>query len=208
MAPLQEAGKLGAVLLQFPYRCHHTPENRAHLRRLADVFGGYPLVLEIRPCLLGCDIPLEEGGQQLQEDHQPDGVGGEQGLGALAAQRGQLPAGEGAHEMDPPQEDRWRDPAGFGRGDDRRHLQGHAGIHQRHLPPRARARAAVRRAIPTMRRSPQEERAPLGRDGKRLALGRPSAVLSAVCRQGSPLVIGSGQPRAMTHARHSTEDIL
>ena len=99
MAPLQEAGKLGAVLLQFPYRCHHTPENRAHLRRLADVFGGYPLVLEIRPCLLGCDIPLEEGGERLQEDHQPDGVGGEQGLGALAAQHGPLPAGEGAHEM-------------------------------------------------------------------------------------------------------------
>src|SRR5919108_1697897 len=28
MAPLQEAGKLGAVLRQFPYRFHHTPENR------------------------------------------------------------------------------------------------------------------------------------------------------------------------------------
>jgi uncharacterized protein YecE (DUF72 family) len=48
MAPLHDAGRLGAVLLQFPYRFHHTPENRAHLRRLADVFGVYPLVLEIR----------------------------------------------------------------------------------------------------------------------------------------------------------------
>jgi uncharacterized protein YecE (DUF72 family) len=48
MAPLQEAGKLGAVLLQFPYRFHHTAENRAHLRRLADGFRVYPLVLEIR----------------------------------------------------------------------------------------------------------------------------------------------------------------
>lgn len=48
MAPLQEAGKLGAVLLQFPYRFHHTPENRAYLRRLAGTFGGYPLMLEIR----------------------------------------------------------------------------------------------------------------------------------------------------------------
>jgi uncharacterized protein YecE (DUF72 family) len=37
MAPLEEAGKLGALLRQFPYRFHHTPENRA-----------YPLVLEIR----------------------------------------------------------------------------------------------------------------------------------------------------------------
>jgi uncharacterized protein YecE (DUF72 family) len=48
MAPLQEGGKLGAVLLQFPYRFHHTPENRAYLRRLVDVFREYPLVLEIR----------------------------------------------------------------------------------------------------------------------------------------------------------------
>jgi uncharacterized protein YecE (DUF72 family) len=48
MAPLQESGKLGAVLLQFPYRFHHTPENRAVVRRLAEVFRVYPLVLEIR----------------------------------------------------------------------------------------------------------------------------------------------------------------
>jgi uncharacterized protein YecE (DUF72 family) len=48
MAPLHEAEKLGAVLLQFPYRFHHTPENRAYLQRLADAFRAYPLVLEIR----------------------------------------------------------------------------------------------------------------------------------------------------------------
>jgi uncharacterized protein YecE (DUF72 family) len=48
MAPLHDAGRLGAVLLQFPYRFHHTPENRAYLRRLADTFREYPLVLEIR----------------------------------------------------------------------------------------------------------------------------------------------------------------
>src|SRR5919109_3879516 len=48
MAPLHDAGRLGAVLLQFPYRFHHTPENRAYLRRLADPFREYPLVLEIR----------------------------------------------------------------------------------------------------------------------------------------------------------------
>jgi uncharacterized protein YecE (DUF72 family) len=48
MAPLHEAGKLGAVLVQFPYRFHHTPENRAYLQRLADAFREYPLVLEIR----------------------------------------------------------------------------------------------------------------------------------------------------------------
>jgi uncharacterized protein YecE (DUF72 family) len=48
MAPLHDAGKLGAVLLQFPYRFHHTPENRAYLRQLADTLREYPLVLEIR----------------------------------------------------------------------------------------------------------------------------------------------------------------
>jgi uncharacterized protein YecE (DUF72 family) len=48
MAPLHEAGRLGAVLLQFPYRFHHTAENRAVLRRLAEAFHAYPLVLEIR----------------------------------------------------------------------------------------------------------------------------------------------------------------
>jgi uncharacterized protein YecE (DUF72 family) len=48
MAPLQEAGKLGAVLMQFPYRFHHTAENRAAVRRLADAFRDDPLVLEIR----------------------------------------------------------------------------------------------------------------------------------------------------------------
>jgi uncharacterized protein YecE (DUF72 family) len=36
------------VLRQFPYRAHHTPEHRASLRRLADAFWEYPLVLEIR----------------------------------------------------------------------------------------------------------------------------------------------------------------
>jgi uncharacterized protein YecE (DUF72 family) len=36
------------VLLQFPYRFHHTEENRTHLRRLAEAFRAYPLVLEVR----------------------------------------------------------------------------------------------------------------------------------------------------------------
>jgi uncharacterized protein YecE (DUF72 family) len=48
MAPLYEAGRLGAVLVQFPYRFHHTPENRSPVQRLAEAFGDYPLVLEIR----------------------------------------------------------------------------------------------------------------------------------------------------------------
>jgi uncharacterized protein YecE (DUF72 family) len=48
MAPPQEAGRLGAVLVQFPYRFHHTAENRATIQRLAEAFQDYPLVLEIR----------------------------------------------------------------------------------------------------------------------------------------------------------------
>jgi uncharacterized protein YecE (DUF72 family) len=36
------------VLLQFPYRFHHTAGNRASLQRLAEAFRRYPLVLEIR----------------------------------------------------------------------------------------------------------------------------------------------------------------
>ena len=41
MAPLQEAGKLGAILMQFPYRFHHTAENRTSVQRLADAFRDY-----------------------------------------------------------------------------------------------------------------------------------------------------------------------
>jgi uncharacterized protein YecE (DUF72 family) len=48
IAPLHEAGRLGAVLLQFPYAFHQTPENCAYLRRLMEAFHTYPLVLEVR----------------------------------------------------------------------------------------------------------------------------------------------------------------
>lgn len=48
MAPLHEAGRLGVVLMQFPYRFHHTPDNRQHLRQLVAAFQEYPLVLEVR----------------------------------------------------------------------------------------------------------------------------------------------------------------
>jgi uncharacterized protein YecE (DUF72 family) len=48
MDPLHQAGRLGAVLLQFPYRFHDTPDNRHRVRQLAEVFRAYPLVLEVR----------------------------------------------------------------------------------------------------------------------------------------------------------------
>jgi uncharacterized protein YecE (DUF72 family) len=48
LAPLVEADRLGALLLQFPYSFHNTDENQAYLRELADRFKEFPLVLEIR----------------------------------------------------------------------------------------------------------------------------------------------------------------
>ena len=45
---LRDAGKLGAVLLQFPFSFHHTPDNVAYLRKLVEQFSDYPLVVEVR----------------------------------------------------------------------------------------------------------------------------------------------------------------
>lgn len=45
---LFEAGKLGAVLLQFPFSFHRTEENTAYLKRLLEQFAAYPLVVEVR----------------------------------------------------------------------------------------------------------------------------------------------------------------
>jgi len=45
---LRDAGRLGALLLQFPFSFHQTPENLARLRYLLDRFGDYPLVVEVR----------------------------------------------------------------------------------------------------------------------------------------------------------------
>jgi uncharacterized protein YecE (DUF72 family) len=46
--PLHQAGKLGAVLLQFPFSFHHSPENLARLEQILDSFRDYPLVVEVR----------------------------------------------------------------------------------------------------------------------------------------------------------------
>jgi uncharacterized protein YecE (DUF72 family) len=48
LSPLVEAGRLGALLLQFPYSFHNTDPNQAYVKELADRFREYPLVLEIR----------------------------------------------------------------------------------------------------------------------------------------------------------------
>jgi uncharacterized protein YecE (DUF72 family) len=45
---LRDAGKLGAVLLQFPFSFHRTEETVAYLKTLLDRFSDYPLVVEVR----------------------------------------------------------------------------------------------------------------------------------------------------------------
>jgi uncharacterized protein YecE (DUF72 family) len=45
---LRAAGKLSAVLLQFPFSFHRTPETVAHLAALLKRFADYPLVVEVR----------------------------------------------------------------------------------------------------------------------------------------------------------------
>jgi uncharacterized protein YecE (DUF72 family) len=46
--PLAEAGKLGAVLIQFPWSYKNEREDRAYLTRLIDRIKDYPLVVELR----------------------------------------------------------------------------------------------------------------------------------------------------------------
>ena len=46
--PLTEGGRLGALLLQFPFSFHNTPENRSRLDSLLREFSDYPLVVEVR----------------------------------------------------------------------------------------------------------------------------------------------------------------
>lgn len=48
IAPLVEAGRLAAVLFQFPYSFHYTPPARMHLERLCESFAGLPLAVEFR----------------------------------------------------------------------------------------------------------------------------------------------------------------
>lgn len=45
---LLAAGKLGALLAQFPWSFKNIPENRAYLKKLAERFRDFPLVVEVR----------------------------------------------------------------------------------------------------------------------------------------------------------------
>ncbi len=48
LEPLREAGRLGALLVQFPQSFHRTPENAAYLERLLESLEGWPVVVEVR----------------------------------------------------------------------------------------------------------------------------------------------------------------
>lgn len=46
--PMADAGRLGAVLLQYPWSFRNTPENEQKLESVFRAFAGYPLALEVR----------------------------------------------------------------------------------------------------------------------------------------------------------------
>lgn len=48
MDVMAKAGKLGSVLLQFPWSFKNTPDDRIYLGKLLEQFSDYPLVLEVR----------------------------------------------------------------------------------------------------------------------------------------------------------------
>lgn len=48
IAPLRDAGRLGAVLAQFPWSFKRNYENRCYLARLAEILENLPLVIEVR----------------------------------------------------------------------------------------------------------------------------------------------------------------
>jgi uncharacterized protein YecE (DUF72 family) len=46
--PMMEAGRLGAILIQFPWSFRNTPESRERLVALFEAFAEYPKALEVR----------------------------------------------------------------------------------------------------------------------------------------------------------------
>ncbi|MCL2879304.1 MAG: DUF72 domain-containing protein [Treponema sp.] len=48
LGPMREAGRLEAVLFQFPYSFHYEPENRKYLDSLLGEFSGIPCAVEFR----------------------------------------------------------------------------------------------------------------------------------------------------------------
>jgi uncharacterized protein YecE (DUF72 family) len=48
LAPLREAGRLDALLFQFPWSFRNMPENRDWLKLIAEQFTGWPVAVEVR----------------------------------------------------------------------------------------------------------------------------------------------------------------
>jgi uncharacterized protein YecE (DUF72 family) len=91
LQPLADARKLAALLVQFPYSFRRSAENELRLRWIAETFGGWPLVLELRQrswfgpeglalvrdlgyTLCGIDLPLEAdrpSESELAAEHLP-----------------------------------------------------------------------------------------------------------------------------------------
>ncbi|MCL2127868.1 MAG: DUF72 domain-containing protein [Treponema sp.] len=58
--PLRNAGRLEAVLFQFPHSFHYTADNRRHLGRLLENFSGTPSAVEFRNAEWGNNRVIEE----------------------------------------------------------------------------------------------------------------------------------------------------
>ena len=75
LRPLIKAEKLGALLVQFPYSFHNTPENKKILVDVFNRFADYPLVLEIRhrswdtPVVMGSLLRHGVGFCNLDQPH-------------------------------------------------------------------------------------------------------------------------------------------
>jgi uncharacterized protein YecE (DUF72 family) len=59
LAPLVDAGRLGCLLMQFPWSFRFNRENRDFLNKLSRAFGHYPLVAEVRHTSWNSDEGLD-----------------------------------------------------------------------------------------------------------------------------------------------------
>jgi uncharacterized protein YecE (DUF72 family) len=75
MRPLADAGRLGAVLAQFPFSFHATADNRGRLTAVLDRFAGLPLAVEFRHASWDTDDTarlLSDRGATFVNIDQPD----------------------------------------------------------------------------------------------------------------------------------------
>jgi hypothetical protein len=106
------------------------------------------------------DILIEEVGQGIHEDHEADGVGGEQRRKAFTQEGRELPAGERPRQVDAPEDAVRGDAAGPRDGDDRRNLKGQVSIDQGNRAPGGDRSRGTAEGHPVNRcGSPQPDRA-------------------------------------------------